>query len=352
MPKKRIITFAEAVNEGLRFSLLKNKNLLCFGLGIGDPKEVFGTTKNLQKQFGDQRVFDIPTSENAMTGIAIGCAINRCPVVMTHQRLDFSLLSFDQIINNAAKIFYMFNGQFTVPITLRLIVGKGWGQGPTHAQSLQSLFAHIPGLKVVMPSNPNDAKKMLIQSIKDPNPVIYIEHRWLHDQKGHVEKGFKSKKIGKANLLMKGNDITIVANSFMTTEALIAAKILKTNGIYADLIDLCSIKPMDEKAILKSVKKTGKLLVLDSGHDFLSIASEIISVVTTKQFNSLKISPKKITMPNFPIPTGYSLTKNFYPGYKDVLKYCKNIFNKNIKYNESSNKNFHDVPHARFKGPF
>ena len=352
MPKKRIITFAEAVNEGLRFSLSKNRNLLCFGLGIGDPKEVFGTTKNLQKEFGDQRVFDIPTSENAMTGIAIGCAINRCPVVMTHQRLDFSLLSFDQIINNAAKIFYMSNGQFTVPITLRLIVGKGWGQGPTHAQSLQSLFAHIPGLKVVMPSNPNDAKKILIQSIIDPNPVIYIEHRWLHDQKGHVEKSFRSKKIIKANLLMKGSDITIVSSSFMTTEALIAAKILKSNGIYADLIDLCSIKPLDEKTILQSVKKTGRLVVLDSGHDFLSIASEIISIVTTKQFKFLKISPKKIAMPDFPVPTGYSLTKNFYPGHKDILKYCKNIFKKKIKYNDFSKNSFHDVPNESFKGPF
>ena len=151
---------------------------------------------------------------------------------------------------------------------------------------------------------------------------------------------------------MKGNDITIVSNSFMTTEALIAAKILRSNGIYADLIDLCSIKPLDEKAILKSVKKTGRLIILDDGHDFLSIASEIISIVTIKQFDILKISPKKITMPNFPVPTGYSLTKNFYPGHKDVIKYCQNIFDKNIKYDNFSNKNFHDVPHVRFKGPF
>ncbi len=352
MPKKRIITYAEAINEGLKFSLSKNKNMLCFGLGVGDPKDVFGTTKNLQKEFGDERVFDIPTSENAMTGIAVGCAIKHCPVVMTHQRLDFSFLAFDQIINNAAKIFYMFNGQFSVPITLRLIVGKGWGQGPTHSQSLQSLFAHIPGLKVVMPSNPNDAKKILIQSIIDPNPVIYIEHRWLHDQKGHVEKGFKKKKIGKANLLMKGKDITIVSNSFMTTEAFIAAKILKANGIFADLIDLCSIKPLDDQAILKSVKKTGRLLVLDGGHDFLSVASEIISIVTTKQFKSLKISPKKISMPNFPVPTGYSLTKNFYPGYKEIIEYCEDVFKRKMIYENISKNDFHDVPNEKFKGPF
>lgn len=352
MHNKKIITYAEAINEALNLSLKKDKNLLCFGLGVGDPKEVFGTTKNLKKNFGDKRVFDMPTSENAMTGIAIGCAIKKCSVVMTHQRLDFSLLAFDQIINNAAKIFYMFNGEFSVPLTLRLIVGRGWGQGPTHSQSYQSLFSHVPGLKVVMPSNPDDAKKVLIQSILDPNPVIYIEHRWLHDQKGYVEKGYKTKNLGKGNLLMSGKDITIVSSSFMTTEALIASKILKANKIGVDLIDLCSIKPLDEKIIIKSVKKTGRLLILDSGHNFLSIASEIASIVTSKLFKNLKLSPKKIAMPDFPVPTSYALTRNFYPGHEQIIEYCEKTFKRKIKYRKISKNTNHDVPHKKFRGPF
>ena len=277
MHKFKYITYAEAVNEALDLSLKKDPNLLCYGLGVSDPKEVFNTTKNLQKKYSSERVFDIPCSENALTGVAIGCAIKKCRVVMTHQRLDFSLLSLDQIINNASKFYYMFNKKIKVPITIRMIVGRGWGQGPTHSQSLQSIFSHIPGLKVVMPSNADDAKKLLINSIFDDNPVIYIEHRWLHGQKSKVENGFIKKKISNANILRKGEDLTIVASSHMTTEAIIAGKILQKNNIYPEIIDLRSVKPLDLKKIKKSVKKTKRLIVIDSGFSFGSIANEIIS---------------------------------------------------------------------------
>lgn len=351
MHKYKFITYAEAINEALDLSLKKDPNLLCYGLGVSDPKEVFNTTKNLQKKYSSERVFDIPCSENALTGVAIGCAIKKCRVVMTHQRLDFSLLSLDQIINNASKFYYMFNKKIRVPITIRMIVGRGWGQGPTHSQSLQSIFSHIPGLKVVMPSNANDAKKLLISSIFDDNPVIYIEHRWLHEQKGRVENGFIRKKISNADFLKRGKDLTIVASSHMTTEAIIAGKILQKNNIGAEIIDLRSIKPLDLNKIEKSVKKTKRLIVIDSGFSFGSIANEIISALHIRNYKLLKYPPIKISMPDCPVPTGFSLTKNFYPDYKKIIQECERMFSKKISYIKNK-KQLHDVPYKEYSGPF
>jgi pyruvate dehydrogenase E1 component beta subunit len=351
MRKYRIKTYAEAINEALHESLKKDKNLICYGMGVGDPKEVFNTTKNLQNTFSKNRVFDIPASENALTGIAIGCAIKNCRVVLTHQRADFALLSMDQIINNASKFHYIFNGKIKVPITIRLIVGRGWGQGATHSQSLQSIFSHFPGLKVVMPSSPDDAKKLLISSIFDPNPVIFLEHRWLHDQRGMVEIGFKKKDLGKANLINKGKDLTIISVSYMTSEAKLATRILEQNNIGVDLIDLASIKPLDTKTIIKSIKKTGRLIIVDTGFNFLSIASEIISIISTTSIKYFKFEPIKLTMPDIPVPSSFNLTKKIYPTYIDIIKKSEIVLKKKIKFKKIK-KDKHDVPNNFFTGPF
>ena len=182
MPKDKMINtnFASAINDALSVAMTSDKNIICYGLGVTDPKGVFGTTLGLEKKFGNDRVFDVPTSENALTGIGIGASLHNTKSIMTHQRLDFFLLAMDQLVNNAAKWYYMYGGKKSVPITIRLIIGRGWGQGPTHSQNLQSWFAHIPGLKVVIPTNPYDAKGMLLSAIRDPNPVIFLEHRWFH----------------------------------------------------------------------------------------------------------------------------------------------------------------------------
>jgi len=182
----RIINYAQATNEALQQAMRQDTDVICYGLGADDPKGIFGTTLGLQEEFGAERVFDMPTSENAMTGIGIGASLNGIRPVMTHQRLDFFLLAMDQLVNNAAKWRYMFGGQFSVPITIRLIIGRGWGQGPTHSQSLQSWFAHIPGLRVVMPSNARDAKGLLLESIFCDDPVVILEHRWLHNSTADV----------------------------------------------------------------------------------------------------------------------------------------------------------------------
>lgn len=357
MPKKtRLISMSKAINEALVYSMNKDKNLLCFGLGTTDPRGIFSTTINLEKKFGSKRVFDVPASENALTGISIGLSLEKIRSVVSHQRLDFFLLAMDQLVNNAAKWFFTFNQP--IPITIRLIIGRGWGQGPTHSQNLHSWFAHIPGLKVVIPSNPKDAKNLLISSIFDPNPVIFIEHRWLHEMTGNVEKFSKPKnleRIGKCNVIKKGKKVTIVATSYLVHEAKIAIEHLNKFNIDCELIDLRVIQPLDWNTISNSVKKTGRLIVLDTGHNNLSFASEIISRASTKIFRYLKSSPIKLTMPDSPEPASYGLTKGLFIRPKkivsEILKILK-INKKNILRSVNSEPNPHDVPGEWFKGPF
>ncbi len=351
---KRILSFADAIHEAIDLSLESNPDLFCYGLGVDDPKGVFGTTLNLHQKHGSHRVFDTPTSENAMTGIGIGAALAGCPVVMTHQRLDFFLLAMDQLVNNASKWRYMFASKASVPITIRLIIGRGWGQGPTHSQSLHSWFCHIPGLKIVSPTTPADAKGLLMASIADPNPVLFIEQRWLHQSMGEVPEGPIFHKLECAEYLKRGSDITIVAHSLMSLEALRAVTEIEKNGITCDLIDLKTLNPWDKDKVLESVSKTGRLLVLDTSHRSFSYSSEIISFVSENCFNRLKTAPIRVTLPDYPAPTSQFLTKDFYPSALDVYKACFSLMNKEIKVETTAfaSKAPHDVPGEWFKGPF
>ena len=350
----RQLTFSEAINEALSLAMEMDESVICYGLGVDDPKGVFGTTIGLQEKFGIERVFDMPSSENAMTGIAIGASLNGVRPVMTHQRLDFFLLAMDQLVNNAAKWHYMFGGQSSVPITIRLIVGRGWGQGPTHSQNLQAIFAHIPGLKVVMPATAADAKGLLLSSIFDNNPVVFLEHRWLHYLEGDVPEGDFRVPIGKAHYFNEGSDITIVSLSYMSIEALHAVEVLEQEGISCDLIDLRSVKPIDWELIFSSVQKTGSLLALDTGTNTGSIAGEIIAKVSMDCYKSLKQSPKKITLPDFPTPTSGALTKGFYKRAEDIVDVVSNMCGKNIIGSELIDRGElpYDVPGDWFKGPF
>ena len=307
-----LMDYSEAMNDAFFISMKKDKDVICYGLGVTDPKGVFGTTLNLEKSFGKDRVFDIPTSENAMTGIGIGACVFGLKVVMTHQRLDFALLSMDQLVNNAAKWRFMFGNKSSVSLTIRMIIGRGWGQGPTHSQSLQSIFAHIPGLKVVMPASPSDAKGLLISSIFDPDPTIFLEHRWLHGLRGKVPTSDYRVPIGKGKIIRSGKDITIVAMSYMVVEAIHAVNFLEKQNVKCELIDLRTISPIDWRIIKKSVKKTGKLLILDTGHLTGSVSSEISAWVTTHCWNDLTHPPVRLAAPDFPEATSFSLTKNYH----------------------------------------
>ena len=188
--KERILSASQAILEATDQIMKKDSNLILIGEGINDPKAIFGTTSNLSLKYGKSRVIESPISENGITGIAIGLAINNFKVLLIHQRVEFALLSIEQIFNNAAKSFYVTNGKHRVPIVIRMIIGRGWGQGPAHSQSLETIFSYIPGLKVLIPSSAYDAKGMLISAFNDPNPVLILEHRWLHFVTGFVPKKF------------------------------------------------------------------------------------------------------------------------------------------------------------------
>jgi len=348
------MTYTSAINEALHIAMERDPKVICFGLGVDDPKRIFGTTTNLQEKFGKGRVFDTPTSENGMTGIGVGVALEGYRPVMVHQRLDFFLLAMDQLVNSAAKWHYMFGGQSSVPIVIRLIIGKGWGQGPTHSQNLQAWFAHIPGLKVVMPTTPADAKGLLLESIFDDNPVVFLEHRWVHNSEGLVPVGDYRIPIGKARIAREGKDITLVSMSYMTVEALQAAAFLQKHGISCEIIDLRSIRPIDWDAIFLSLQKTKRLAVLDTGIETGSVAGEIIAKVCMDCFSSLKQAPIRIAMPDNPEPTSFGLTKHYYPSCESIIEKLAAMLSIKVDVKEFTNsrQHLHDVPGDWFKGPF
>jgi acetoin:2,6-dichlorophenolindophenol oxidoreductase subunit beta len=349
-----IMTFASAINDALNEAMAIDESVICYGLGVPDPKGVFGTTLGLQEKFGADRVFDMPTAENAMTGIGIGAALYGLRPVMTHQRLDFALLSMDQLVNNAAKWRFMFGGKRGVPITIRMILGRGWGQGPTHSQNLQAWFAHVPGLKVVMPVSADDAKGLLLSAIFDPDPVIFLEHRWLHTLKGEVPLGDYRVPIGEARLLRQGNDVTIVSMSHMTIEAIHAIDHLESQGVTCDLIDLRSVRPVDWDAIKASVYKTGKLLVLDTGHLTGSVSGEIVARVVQECWGALTAAPRRLAMPDYPEATSPALTARYHVRAETIAKEVCLLIDRGCEALALAGQRTHphDVPGDWFTGPF
>ncbi|MBI3267039.1 MAG: alpha-ketoacid dehydrogenase subunit beta, partial [Chlamydiae bacterium] len=280
MPRE--LKFFEAIHEAFDLCLAKDPHVYIMGLGVPDPKGIFGTTLGLQEKYGSDRIMDMPTAENGITGVALGSALVGMRPILTHQRIDFAILAMEQMVNQAAKWHYMFGGRASVPLVVRLIVGRGWGQGPQHSQSLQSWFAHIPGLKVVMPVTPYDAKGLLISSIEDNNPVIFIEHRWLHNISGPVPEEMYRVPLGKAKVAREGKDVTVVAISYMVLEALRAAEVLAEEGIQLEVVDVRTLYPLDETLILHSVRKTGRLIVADTSWKSFGASAEIIALVAEK----------------------------------------------------------------------
>ena len=311
--RDRELKFFQAINEAIDTCMAKDPRVYIMGLGVPDPKGIFGSTTGLQQKYGAMRVMDMPTSENGMTGVAIGSALVGMRPIMTHQRIDFALLAIEQIVNQAAKWHYMFGGQMSVPLVIRMIIGRGWGQGPQHSQSLQAWFSHVPGLKVVMPTTPYDAKGLLIASIQDNNPVIFIEHRWLYNISGAVPEGWYNVPLGKATVVREGSDLTVAATSYMTLEALRAGEMLAEEGVKAEVIDIRTLRPLDETLIVESVEKTGRLLVADTGWKSVGFSAEVVACVVEKAFPYLKSAPCRVALPDCPTPTASALSRCFYP---------------------------------------
>jgi pyruvate/2-oxoglutarate/acetoin dehydrogenase E1 component len=299
--------------------LADDPDVLLMGLGVPGPTGIFGTSSGLQEQFGSDRVIDTPSSENAMTGIALGASVLGKRPIMVHMRVDFAVLSMEPIVNQAAKWHYMYGGKMRAPIVVRMIIGRGWGQGPQHSQSLQSWFAHVPGLKVVMPSRPIDAKGMIISAVRDDAPVIIFEHRWLYNLSGHVPEEITPTPLEGAQVLRRGKDVTIAATSYMVIEALKAAEELRKVGVDAEVIDLRCLTPIDTDTLDSSLKKTGHLIVADTGQEACGIAAEVISQAAQKSFARLKSAPKCVTLPHIPTPTSPALADHFYPGHRDLM---------------------------------
>ena len=349
----RNLKFYEAIREATAISLQDDPSVYLIGLGVPDPKGIFGTTEGLQSQFGSDRVMDMPISENGMTGVAIGSALVGMRPILTHQRVEFAILSMEQIVNQAAKWFHMTAGKNNIPLVIRMIIGRGWGQGAQHSQSLESWFAHIPGLKVVMPATPYDAKGLLISAVEDNNPVIFMEHRWLHNTFGEVpEKKYKV-PIGEAKIINKGFDITIVSHSYMSIEALKSAKILKKHNVSCEIVDLRSLRPLDVNTIITSVKKTKRLLVVDNGWTKFGVSAEIISSITEKIFSDLKSAPKRIGIEDVPIPSTRALAIHSYPTPSKIINAVSDLIGVEINLTEEEKKQDPlDIPDQNFTGPF
>jgi len=326
--KNRKLQYSLAINEALHQMMASDKSVFLIGQGVKSPWYVGNTCQSLLEKFGPERVIDTPVSENAMTGAAVGAAIAGMRPVVVHPRMDFMMYALDPIINEAANWYYMFGGKRSVPIVIWGIINRGGEQAAQHSQALHALFAHIPGLKVVMPSSPYDAKGLMIAAIKDDNPVIYIDDRWLYKQEGVVPEEIFEVKIGKGIIRKKGSDLTLVAVSYMVFESIKATQELAKEGIDVELIDLRTVKPLDEELLLKSIKKTGRMIIADGGWKTCGVAAEVLALVVEHGFKYLKAPIKRVTLPDTPAPASRTLEKEYYKSSEDIIRAVKVLLDK------------------------
>lgn len=314
----RQLTYAQAVREAHAQLLESDPRVFVIGQGLWSPWYAGASLLDLEKDFGRDRLIDSPVSENAITGAAVGAALAGMRPIVFHPRMDFMLLAVDPIVNQAANWSYLFAGRASAPVVIRASINRGGEQGAQHSQALQAMFMHVPGLKVVMPATPADAKGLLIAAVNDGNPVMYIDDRWLYDETGPVTEEIFETPIGKAAVLRKGNDVTIVASSYMSMKSLRAAEILAERGISAEVIDLRSIKPWDAATVCTSVERTGHVLVVDAAWPNASVSSEIAATVSERAYSSLRAPVRRLTLPDVPAPTSRVLEASYYLDEKDV----------------------------------
>ena len=323
----RKLNYARAISEAHSQLLESDKNVVVIGQGLWSPWYAGQSISELDKKFGKDRIIDTPVSENGVTAAAIGAAMNGLKPILFHPRMDFMMLAVDPIVNQAANWSYMFNGQVGVPLTIRAAINRGGEQGAQHSQALQAFFAHVPGIKVVMPATAKDAKGLLIAAVNDGNPVMYIDDRWCYDHEEDVPETMFESVIGEASILKEGTDITVVGIGNMVHHALDAASI---SDVSVEVIDLRSIKPWDTKTVSKSVEKTGHLVIADNAWVDFSIAGEIASTITKMNWNkNLSTAPVRVGLPNAPAPVSSNLEKIYYPNAATVLQAIEICMRKN-----------------------
>lgn len=309
----RVVSYAAAIREALEIALDSDPAVFVLGQGVDDPSAMFGTTRGLAQRFGPERVFDTPLSEEGMMGVSTGAAMNGMRPVYMHNRPDFILLAFNQLVTHAAKFHFMDNGQTTVPMVVWAAIGRGWGSGAQHSQAIQGMLLGVPGLKIVMPSTPYDAKGLLLSAILDNNPVCVFEHRWLMKKDGVVPEGFYRVPIGKGIYRRRGEDVTIVGASHAIELGMQASTLLAQEGIEAEVIDLRTVKPMDEAIILESLEKTGRIVAVDTAWALGGVCAEIGCLAAEKGFRHLKAPVARVGLPDIPAPAGYTLEQFYYP---------------------------------------
>jgi len=310
--------FREAVGSATLEVMRKDARVFVVGIGVPDVKGIFGTTLGLAEEFGRDRAFDIPLSESAVAGICVGATFRDLRPIFVHQRIDFLMLTMDQLVNHAAKWRAMFGGAQPVPLVMRAIVGRGWGNGPQHTQSHHAIFAHVPGLKVVVPATPHDAKGLFIAAVEDDDPVVYIEHRWLHEEDGPVAEGYYRVPIGSAAVVRPGRDVTLAAVGPLVGEALRAADALAGEGILAEVVDVRTLRPLDGDTLLASVARTGRLVVADADWGPCGVSSEIVALVAERGLDLLKAAPVRVTWPDSPVPSSMAIEPHFHPGARQI----------------------------------
>ncbi|OGQ44884.1 MAG: hypothetical protein A3H42_06265 [Deltaproteobacteria bacterium RIFCSPLOWO2_02_FULL_46_8] len=344
----KIMTFRDGLSLATAHEMEADPNVFIFGLDVPDHKRIFGSTRGLLEKFGPERCFGTSLAEDAMTGVALGAAISGLRPIHVHIRVDFMLLAVNQIVNMISNLRYMSGGQLSVPLVIRAVIGRGWGQSAQHSKSLQSFFAHIPGLKVVMPTTPQDAYSLLRTSVRDDNPIIFLEHRWLYDIEGEVDESLAI-PLGQAAVRKEGKDVTVLSTSWMNVEALKAQEVLATRGVNLELIDVRSIYPLDEETLIQSVKKTGRCIVADYDWTYCGFSAELAARIHHRCFKELKCPVERLGFAPTPCPTTRPLENLFYPSAVHIIRTVEKMLE--MKPADLSGESFYSYEH-KFKGPF
>jgi pyruvate/2-oxoglutarate/acetoin dehydrogenase E1 component len=343
----RRLKYNQAISEATVQCMQADPNIFVAGIGIKDPGGMFGTTEEANELFPD-RVFDIPNCENAFAGITIGAAAMGKRPLVVHPRNDFMFLATDQLLNLAAKWKYMYQNGTSVPVVTRASVGRGFGQGATHSQSLHALFGHFPGIYVATPCFPSDMKGLLASALTGDVPVVFIENRAVYNLEDDVPEELYTIPFGKGRIIREGTDVTIVGASLMAYEAQRAAEILAVeHGISAEVIDPRSIRPLDEEIILNSIAKTGHLVVADTSWATYGFAAEVAAVAAEKGFSSLRAPVRRVTLPDSPAPVSKPLEDAFHPSPKSIAEACLEVLRSDVQVASHAR----DVQEA-FAGPY
>lgn len=345
---KSVIIFREALNLALIREMETDPSVLVFGLDVPDHKRIFGSTQGLVEKFGIERCFGTPLSEDAMTGVALGAAISGLRPVHVHIRADFMLLAMNQIANMLSNLRYMSGGKLCIPLVIRAVIGRGWGQSAQHSKSLHSVFAHFPGLKVVLPTTPQDAYSLLRSAIRDNNPVIFLEHRWLYDIAGKVDEE-QMIPLGLPIVRREGKTVTVVCTSWMNVEALKAAEVLAKQGVDLEVVDVRTASPLREELIVASVMKTKNCIVADYDWVFCGLSAELAALISHRCFGFLERPVERLGFAPVPCPTTRPLENLFYPSAVNIIRTVEKMLG--LEEADLSGESFYSHE-QRFKGPF